>query len=172
VLSRYYRAADRSKAEIVVRVTADCPLLDGALLGTMMRAFAHSRQRGEAVDYLSNTLARTYPRGLDAEIFSFAALEHAYERAAEPFEREHVTPFIYNHPELFALRNFAGTEDHSRHRWTLDTQEDWQLIEAIYAALHRPGRLFGMQEVLAFLGREPALCRLNADIIQKATNHA
>jgi len=136
----------------------------------MLAEFAavNGQSQGGPIDYLSNTLTRTYPRGLDAEIFTFAALEQAYQKAARAFEREHVTPFIYGHPEFFNLRNFAGEHDYSRHRWTLDTQEDWQLIEAIYGRLYHRDRPFGMREVLALLEREPALADLNAHVTQKA----
>jgi spore coat polysaccharide biosynthesis protein SpsF len=172
VLSRYYFAASQSHAETIVRVTSDCPLFDGDLLRAMLEAFERQSDGGNRADYLSNTLTRTYPRGLDAEIFTFAALERAHREATQAFEREHVTPFIYNHPELFSLKNFAGDRDHSRHRWTLDTAEDWQLIEAIYTALYRPDRLFGTDDILALLARQPNLIALNAHVKQKATANA
>lgn len=172
VLSRYYFAARAAKADTVIRVTSDCPLFNGGVLRTMIEEFAAARRRGEQLDYLSNTLTRTYPRGLDAEIFDFAALERTQREATQPFEREHVTPYIYCHPERFALRNHAGAPDLSHQRWTLDTDDDWQLIEAIYAALYRPDRLFGTEEILDLLDRQPTLVALNAHIVQKATNHA
>ena len=174
VLSRYYLAAVERQAEIIVRVTADCPLFDGDLLRAMLAPFAAGcgQVQGPGIDYLSNTLTRTYPRGLDAEIFTFTALERAYRAATHAFEREHVTPFIYSHPELFTLRNFAGDRDYSRHRWTLDTEEDWQLIEAIYAKLYRRDGPFGTRETLALLEHEPALAELNAHVTQKVTANA
>jgi spore coat polysaccharide biosynthesis protein SpsF len=172
VLSRFYFAALAVKAETIVRVTADCPLFDGVLLRAMIEEFATQRRRGERLDYLSNTLTRTYPRGLDAEIFDFATLERAQREATQPFEREHVTPYIYGHPESFAFKNFAEARDLSHHRWTLDTEEDWQLIEAIYTALYRNDRLIGTEEILDLLDRQPALAALNARIVQKATAHA
>lgn len=172
VLSRYYFAALAAKADTIIRVTSDCPLFDGDVLRAMLGEFAARRQRSEPLDYLSNTLTRTYPRGLDAEIFDFAALERTQREATQPFEREHVTPYIYGHPERFALRNHAGTPDLSHQRWTLDTDEDWRLIEAIYTALYRPDRLFATEDILNLLDRQPALVALNAHIVQKATTHA
>lgn len=172
VLARLYFAGRAAKADTIVRVTADCPLFDGHLLHAMIEDFTSQRRRGAPVDYLSNTLNRTYPRGLDAEIIDFAALERAHREAKQPFEREHVTPYIYGHPEWFALRSYTGTSDLSRQRWTLDTEEDWRLIEAIYAALYRADRLFGTQDILDLLEREPALVALNAHIVQKAIAHA
>lgn len=172
VLSRYYFAALAAKADTVVRITADCPLFDGVLLHAMIEKYAARHRRGDRLNYLSNTLTRTYPRGLDAEIVDFGALERTQTEATQPFEREHVTPYIYGHPESFALENFAGTPDLSHHRWTLDTDEDWRLIEAIYTALYRADRLFDTQEILDLLERQPALIALNARIVQKATTHA
>lgn len=170
VLSRYYLAAVESRAETIVRITADCPLFDGELLRAMLAEFTAANRPGQSarIDYLSNTLTRTYPRGLDAEIFTFAALEQAYRAATRPSEREHVTPFIYSHPQLFNLRNFAADHDYSRYRWTLDTEDDWRLIEAIYGRLYHRDRLFGTRETLALLEREPALAKLNAHVTQKA----
>lgn len=172
VLSRFYYAAVAAKADTIVRVTADCPLFDGVLLRAMIGEFSAGRRRGERLDYLSNTLTRTYPRGLDAEIIDFAALQRAQLEATKPFEREHVTPYIYGHPESFALKNFAGAQDFSHHRWTLDTEADWQLIEAIYATLYRADRLIATPEILDLLARQPALAALNAHIVQKAPTHA
>jgi spore coat polysaccharide biosynthesis protein SpsF len=167
VLSRFDGAAREVAADIVVRVTADCPLFDGSLLAFMLERFGRSIATGQTVDYLSNTLVRTYPRGLDAEIFTAAALRQAHDRAREDFEREHVTPYIYRHPELFRCENYTGTPDRSRYRWTLDTEEDWRLIEAVYAALWQPARLFSSDEVIDLLQREPAIVALNAHVEQK-----
>lgn len=166
VLARYFGAAKLAGAETIVRVTSDCPLFDGTLLDEMLAAFDDAH-----VDYLSNTLKRTFPRGLDAEIFTFAALERANREAVKPPEREHVTPFLYQHPELFRLRSFEDETDLSAHRWTLDTPEDWQLIEALYQALYRPDRIFSTQDVLKLLKERPELAMLNAHVEQKTIHH-
>ena len=167
VLSRYYFAATEANADTVIRVTSDCPLLDSNLLAEMLDRFSTSRRDAERVDYLSNTILRTYPRGLDAEIFTIDALDQAYRKASDDYEREHVTPFIYRHPDMFGLQNFRGNLDYSKHRWTLDTTEDWQLITEIYNALFPANHHFGMREVLLFLQRRPELFALNAHIEQK-----
>ena len=120
-----------------------------------------------APDYLSNTLERTYPRGLDAEIFTFPALERSNLAAKQPYEREHVTPYIYRHPELFVLENFPGPVDLSFHRWTLDTEEDWRLIDAIYSVLGKKEPCFGTQAVLQLLELQPELVNINAYVEQK-----
>jgi spore coat polysaccharide biosynthesis protein SpsF len=171
VLSRYCRAAERAQANVVVRATSDCPLLDSDVLAAMLTRFQELHRGRAPVDYLSNTLARTYPRGLDVEIFSFAALTRADREARGPAEREHVTPFIYRHPELFRVAQFRGEMDLSAHRWTLDTEEDWTLLEGIFrrADIHS-GRL-QTAEVLKILARDPVLAAANAAVMQKAVGH-
>jgi spore coat polysaccharide biosynthesis protein SpsF len=133
----------------------------------MLDRFHKVRSFGQSLDYLSNTLERTYPRGLDAEIFTFVALERAYRDATQPFEREHVTPYMYLHPESFSLHGFFSPVDLSRHRWTLDTEEDWQLIETIYSALYDTETLFATQAVVELMNSRPELGRINAHIEQK-----
>ncbi|HEY9900174.1 MAG TPA: glycosyltransferase family protein [Pantanalinema sp.] len=167
VLERYYQAALQQRADVVVRVTSDCPLLDPQVLTRLLEAFFVARAGETPCDYLSNTLTRTFPRGLDAEVFSFEALAQAHAEAREPYEREHVTPFLYFHPDRFALNDFRDDADASGHRWTLDTIDDYRLIEALYAALYRPNELFSTREALSYLDRHPQLVQLNAHVEQK-----
>ncbi|MBI4327439.1 MAG: glycosyltransferase family protein [Chloroflexi bacterium] len=167
VLARYQGAARASGAEAIVRITADCPLFDGLLLDQMLAVFLEANQAGITVDYLSNVLKRTFPRGLDAEICTSAALERAHREATQLFEREHVTPFLYRHPELFRLRSFEGATDLSAHRWTLDTPEDWEFIEAVYEALPRGEEMFSTADVLKLLKEKPELTKINAHVEQK-----
>jgi spore coat polysaccharide biosynthesis protein SpsF len=169
VLARYHAAARARAVEVVVRITSDCPLLDNILLDTMVEKFRAASQNAPGLDYLSNTLRRTYPRGLDAEIFTFAALKKSHEQAAADFEREHVTPYIYRHPELFRLFSYEAAEDHSDHRWTLDTPEDYQLLQAVYQEFGRTEGLFSTAAVLNFLRKYPELAKLNAHVEQKKT---
>ena len=133
----------------------------------MLAQFHKLRADEDSVDYLSNTLERTYPQGLDAEIFPFSVLQQAHYEAKLPFQREHVTPYIYGHAELFNLRNFANPVNLSNHRWTLDTTEDWHLIEAIYSGLWKESGIFTTQEVLDFLESRPDIVSLNVQIKQK-----
>ncbi len=160
VLARYFGAAQASEADVIVRVTSDCPLFDGAVLDEMLAAFSAT----PGLDYMSNVQARRFPRGLDAEIFTFAALERVHREATRQHEREHVTPYFYQHSELFRLHSFVGKEDLSAHRWTLDTPEDWQFVEAVYAAL---GADFTTASVLNLLKARPELAKLNAHVEQK-----
>lgn len=166
VLTRYYQAAVQEGAKRIVRVTSDCPLFDGQLLRKMLERFKQRSALGR-IDYLSNTLERTFPRGLDAEVFTFEALKEAYDKAATPAEREHVTPYLYNHPEKFALENFASEKDLSAYRWTLDTAEDYQMIGAICSSLCRLGAQFSTFDVLEFLAAHPEIVALNAHVEQK-----
>jgi spore coat polysaccharide biosynthesis protein SpsF len=160
VLDRYYQAARRFEGDPVVRVTADCPFLDPAVSGLVLAEF----RRGGA-DYVSNFEPRRYPDGLDTEVFSFAALERAWREARLPSEREHVTPYIWKHPERFRLRAVAPDEDHSDLRWTVDEPRDLEFARAVYARLGQAGPSFGMAEVLALLAREPELSGINAGFV-------
>lgn len=163
VLSRYYFAAKENSADVIVRITADCPLYDGALLDRMLTEF----RRVKTADYLSNVIKRTFPRGLDTEIFLFDALERAHREAQQPHEREHVTPYLYQHPELFRLKSYEEQPDLSGFRWTLDTQEDWDFMQAIYTELHTGGDIFSTADVLKLLKARPELTKLNAHVEQK-----
>ena len=162
VLDRYYRAAEESKAEVIVRVTADCPLLDPEICDRTIRAFVEARP-----DYASNTLERSYPRGLDTEVIARSALVRAWCEAKEPFQREHVTPYIHQHPEQFRLVSVRGERDHSRYRWTLDTPEDLEFLRRVYSSLGDSEGI-SFHDVLAFLGRNPALALIDRHIERKA----
>lgn len=161
VLSRYFFAAKQAEADLVVRITSDCPLYDGELLKRML---AYRKDE----DYLSNCHERRFPRGLDTEIFTFAALEKAFNEAVEQPQREHVTPYIWQHPEVFKLRDYKRQPNISHMRWTLDTQEDWQMISAVYDALYK-GKVFSTVQAVRFLEKHPEIQALNAHIEQKKT---
>lgn len=163
VLARYYFAAQENRVDVIIRITADCPLYDSAVLDRMLARFREDPQ----TDYLSNVIKRTLPRGLDTEIFTFAALARAHGEARQPYEREHVTPYFYQHPDRFRLGSYEEEPDRSALRWTLDTPEDWAFIEAMYAALYRDDSVFGTAEVLKLLKDRPELGRLNAHVEQK-----
>lgn len=167
VLARYYESAREFEAEIIVRVTSDCPLFDPELLCAMLERFLDITKSGIDVEYLSNTITRTYPRGLDAEIFTFAALEKAFNEAKQGSDREHVTSFIWKNPDHFILSEFTGDSDLSHHRWTLDTPEDLELIQGIYNALFSNGDLFTTEDINSFLKANPEIYSINAGISQK-----
>ena len=166
VLDRYYRAAQLVKAEVVVRITADCPLIDAEIADKTVAAFLEARP-----DYASNVLIRTYPRGLDTEVTSFDALARVWREARKPYEREHVTPYIYEHPADFRLVAVTGDADHSAHRWTVDTPEDLEFVRKIYAQL-RDSATFSWRDVLDLFDREPELMALNRFVVQKSLHES
>jgi spore coat polysaccharide biosynthesis protein SpsF (cytidylyltransferase family) len=162
VLDRYYQAAHACGAGAVVRITSDCPLIDTEIVDLIVGTFL-----GRQVDYASNDFPPTYPRGLDAEVFTMAALTRAWDKAKEAYQREHVTPFMYEHPDLFSVASVRAKSDYSGYRWTLDTPEDLQLIREIYRRFGNRDD-FGWREVLSLMQREPELATINAHAVQKS----
>jgi spore coat polysaccharide biosynthesis protein SpsF len=161
VLDRYYQAASTFQADIIVRITSDCPLIDPNVIDF---AIASHRSSAPLVDYTSNATMRSYPRGLDVEVFNRDALERAWREDHSAW-REHVTPYIYHHPEMFRLQTVQNPVDYSHHRWTVDTPEDLALIEKIYQ--HFGHGDFTWQGVLALLEQHPDWVEINAHIEQK-----
>ena len=135
VLSRYYEAAAQFGADVVIRVTSGCPLIDPRVVDKVIGMYIDNR---DTYDYVSNALKRTYPRGLDTEVFFHDnSGKKAYKEAREQPEKEHVTPYVYRHPELFRLANCGSSADYSQHRWTIDTPEDFELIKLILQELYQ-----------------------------------
>jgi len=159
VLDRFYRAALHFKADQIVRVTSDCPMIDPAVIEKVISLHLKTK-----ADYTSNVLKESFPDGQDVEILSFGALKKAWESARLQSEREHVTTFIRNHPEIFKLQNVENGQDLSSKRWTLDQAEDYEFIKSIYKALVGKSPLFGMDEVLDYLRKHPELEKHNAHI--------
>jgi spore coat polysaccharide biosynthesis protein SpsF len=162
VLDRYYHAAHCTSAEGIVRITSDCPLIDPEITDNTIRWFLEHRP-----DYASNALQRTYPRGLDTEVMTREALACAWREARLPYQRAHVTPYIYENPDRFDILPVKGEVDHSGHRWTLDTAEDLAFIRAVYDCVGNDDR-FSWHDILALVEREPELTELNRDVVQKA----
>lgn len=150
VLDRFYQAARRHLARTVVRLTGDCPLADPIVIDQLI-----GLHEVAGYDYTSNTLTRTYPDGLDAEVVEFESLETAWREATLPSEREHVTPFIYHHPERFRLGNLRQDDDLTQLRWVVDEPQDFAFISAIYGALYPGDPAFTTGDVLALLERRP-----------------
>ena len=161
VLDRYHQAALAARADTVVRITSDCPLLDPALVDELVGRF-----EAERPDYASNSLDHRYPRGLDAECMTQAALGHAWRAATRPYERVHVTPYLYQNPHLFRLLSVSPPGDHGHHRWTVDTPADLALVRAVWERLGRSD--FGWRDVLAVVDGDATIRALNAHVQQKA----
>jgi spore coat polysaccharide biosynthesis protein SpsF len=162
VLSRYADAARLHGADVVVRITSDCPLIDPPLIDQVIAVY----QEGDS-DCVSNMLPPTWPYGMAVEVFSAAALAQAHTEATQPAEREHVTPFLYAHPERYRLRNVASPVDLSQHRWTVDTPEDYELVRRLFEALYPVRPHFTQNDILAVLDAHPDWIAINQHIRQK-----
>lgn len=161
VLDRYYQAARAVGAGTVVRITSDCPLTDPAVIAALIARF-----RAEGADYASTSYPHaTFPLGISAEVLPFRVLEEAWRDDRNPAWREHVTPFVYRHPERFKLTGLAADADYSHHRWTLDTPEDAHLLRLIFGEL--PPDQYDWRAVLAIVAAHPGWEHLNAAIVQK-----
>ena len=163
VLSRFYHCARENSLEIIVRVTSDCPLIDGNLIRKGVDQYLSKENQNL---YLSNVLERTYPRGFDFEIFSFSLLEEAHKKATDPMDLEHVTPFINkNKSGRVALLHYKDDDDNSNLRVTLDTKEDYLLIQKLIETHHMES--CGYKKIINFLKAHPELVKINAHIEQK-----
>jgi len=162
VLDRYQCAAASAGAEVVVRITADCPFIDPTVIDDVVTVFQKTK-----ADYASNTLRRTFPRGLDVEVMTSDALGRAWKEAHLSYEREHVTPYLFEHSKLFHLENIEHTTDLSQFRLTVDTAEDFQLVREIYKRLEKK-EASSLQDVIALLEDDPALAQINHCIQQKS----
>lgn len=161
VLARYMGAAQACVADIVVRITSDCPLLDAELLDDTIAEF-----HAQVVDYLCLPVPAAFPRGLDHEVFTREALAVAARDAREPYERAHVTPYLYRHPEIFRIGRRSNDGAHGGHRWTVDTADDLALVRELHAAMG--GREdYGWRDVLAVVQSRPELAAINAHVEQK-----
>lgn len=163
VLDRFYRAIESKTVDHVVRLTADCPLTDPATVDAVIDFYLEG-----GFDYASNTLSPTYPDGLDAEIFRAEVLRTIWREASLPSEREHVTSFIYKHPERFRLGNLTNAHDLSSLRWTVDTPEDFRFVEAVYGKLYAGNPEFDFADVLSLLSHQPELQAINVDQARNA----
>lgn len=185
VLDRYYRAALQFNAGTVVRITADCPLIDPALIDLTVDAFTgrvplqphwktNATAGGAGFTFAANRLpppwGRTYPIGLDVEVCSFDALHLAWSEADLPHQREHVMPFFYDHLERFSILLINHERDYGALRWTVDTPEDLVLVRRLFARLNRlfpPKSAFSWLDILALFEAEPELAQINAAIQPK-----
>lgn len=160
VLDRYYQAARLFDLQHIVRITADCPMIDPEVID---KVIAEYFDRG--ADYAANTLKETYPDGEDVEVFSSDILSQVWNNAKMSSEREHVTPYIRKNSD-FKKINVANKIDLSRHRWTLDEPRDYQKLSVIFDALYQKDPLFHMNDVLRFLAEHLQMDMLNADILR------
>lgn len=159
VLDRYYRAAKIYNADVVVRITGDCPVIDPIIVDAVICGFLSGKY-----DYYG--LAGEFPDGLDCTAISFAALEQAWKKAKLISEREHVGPFIENNPQLFKTGGLVLFEGLEKERWTLDTIDDYEVLVAIFNELYDPDKPFLTHEILDFLNSNMEIKKKNSGIIR------
>lgn len=163
LLDRHYRAARAYDAEAVVKIPSDCPLIDPAIIDLVL---GHYLERAAGVDFVSNLHPATWPDGNDVEIMNMPTLETAWREATRRMEREHTTPYIWEHPDRFRIDNVrwpAGLDYSMTHRWTIDYPADYEFISAVYDALYPQNALFTLEEILAYLEDNQQVAALNAE---------
>ena len=165
VLARFIRVIDEYQPDVVVRMTADCPLISPGVIDDVVRAFDLSD-----ADYVSNTMVPTYPDGLDVEVVSARVLREVARASTDPDEREHVTLGVYRRADQFVVTNVTDPigDDHSNLRWTVDSADDFAFVSQVYEGLLAVNPTFEYSDVLEFLGRNPKLMRTNADAPRNA----
>ena len=159
VLERYISAAKKHQTDIIVRITGDCPLVDPELVDECIRRF-----KIEQVDYFSNISPATYPDGLDIEVFTLAALEKVKLESQDPYDHEHVTPYILN-TDGFNKASMTNDKDLSKHRWTVDELDDFKVITDVFKHFS-PDILFSWEQVLEFQNSNPSVFKINQEIIR------
>ena len=163
VLDRYYQTALHYNLDTVVRITSDCPLIEPTIIDLVVTEYL---ERVGELDYASNIIPlRTWPRGLDTEVMSVEALARAWRESEDPDHREHVTPYIYSDQGGFSIHSVEHGEDLSHYRWTLDTREDREFLQLVFAHFARAD--FGWGEVVALLERNRDWMDINRDVKQK-----
>ncbi|MGB6127788.1 MAG: glycosyltransferase family protein [Psychrilyobacter sp.] len=163
VLSRYYGAAKLVSADKIVRITSDCPCIDPKILDNLIKKHLEEKN-----DYTSNGLKRSYPHGLDCEIFNMEVLEEANKKAKEKIELEHVTPYIYKtNPNKFKIGHLVNKEDYHDIRITLDTKEDYNLLCSVFDYLYEKDNYFDMNKIVVLFQKKPWIKALNSNVEQK-----
>lgn len=168
VLDRYYRAARHFRADVIVRITADDPFKDPEIIDRAVTLLTTSQL---SVDYVANcsydgSIPATYPEGLDVEVMTADCLELIWTKALMPSDREHVTPYLFRHPEEFRIMGFRHSEDLSALRWTIDYEQDLTFAREIYKRLYPKKPLFLMNDILGILKAEPHLQNINAGTVR------
>jgi spore coat polysaccharide biosynthesis protein SpsF len=163
VLKRYYYAAKQFEAEIILRLTGDNPLIDPEIIDTAVSKFIELNST-QTIDYLST---QNYPCGLNVEVFSFGTLEKTFINSLKPYEREHVTPFMYQNSDKFNLYFHKSQTDYSAIRLTVDTPEDFELIETIFNTFNNKKEIFLLEDILNLFETKPDLISINQNVKQK-----
>lgn len=161
LLDRHYQLALFYKADAVVKIPSDCPLIDPDIIDKVVCYFLENYPY---YDFVSNLHPASYPDGNDVEIMSFRTIERAWREASRNFEREHTTPYIWENPDKFKIGNVlweAGLDFSSTHRWTIDYEEDYQLINKVFEELYHKNPSFGLYEILTLIEKKPEIAKIN-----------
>ena len=164
LLDRHYQAAKEYKADIVLKIPSDCPLIDPAIIDRTIEYFLTNRAK---YDYVSNLHPATYPDGNDVEIMTTKALEKAWANAKRKIEREHTTPYFWENPNKFRIGNVLwekGLDYSMSHRWTIDYREDYIFIKQVFEALYPLNPYFGLNDILNLLQEKPELTKINNEL--------
>lgn len=164
VLARVLDAATAHDADVIVELTGDCPLIDPVLISDTVK---HYRDSG--ADYVSNGLKPGYPMGMGSQVFGTAVLADVARRTNDPVDHEHVSLYIYRHPEIYSLSGVEAPAEHSRPemRLTLDTKEDLEVIRAVFAALRPTRPNFSLSDIIAFMDANPEIAAINSKVAQR-----
>jgi len=161
LLDRHYKAAKACKAEVVIKIPSDCPLIDPEIIDKVILYYINNKEK---FDFVSNLHTPSYPDGNDVEVMSFETLENAWINAKKDFEREHTTPYIWENPDKFRLGNVTwetGLDFSMTHRFTVDYKEDYNFIKRIYDELYENNHRFGLIEILSLLEKKPEIKKIN-----------
>ncbi len=163
VLNRYYCASLAYPSDVIVRITADDPVKEPSLIDKVV-----SKLIAESYDLVTNNLPPSFPEGLDCEAFTFQTLETMEKNAENPFEREHVTQYAYRNASKFKIGNITSGRQLSTYRWTIDTQEDYEMIKTIYAKRTKKDGILLMNEILEIMEQNPDIQKINAKVTRSA----
>ena len=161
LLDRHFRVALEFKADAVVKIPSDCPLIDPRIISKVINFY---KSNSGSFDYVSNLHPATYPDGNDVEVISFNALDDVWCNAEKNFEREHTTPYIWENPHLYSIGNVyweTGLDYSMKHRWTIDYEEDYLFIKEVFAELYPQNPNFSLNDILLLLERKPELKKIN-----------
>lgn len=164
VLDRYYQAAKLWQADIIVRITSDCPLIDPQVVDKVIVSYLENK---DSLNGASNAIKRTYPRGLGVEVVSFNTLKRIWREAIKDYQREHVTIYMYENTKDFKILNVENNKNLSYLRWTVDEKKDLELVREIYKSLYNRKKIFLMNDTLDLLEKKPHIMEINKDVKQK-----
>lgn len=158
LVDRMFQTAKKFKADAIVRITGDCPLVDPKIVDNIIEIYYNNRE----IDYVSNIYPPTYPDGLDVELFPFKMLEFLWNNVDDTFLRECLSGYIIKNQDKFKVVNYSYPKDLSSLRWTVDYEEDYEFVLKIFEKLSRDGSIFYMEDILELLHFEPDLLKINA----------